>query len=305
MDGMDVAAPDSVGLSAERLGRIGPWMRRWVDSGRLPSLSVTVLRRGRVAYQACYGQADLERSRAMAPDTVVRIYSMTKPLASVALMMLYEEGLFQLDDPISAVLPAFKQTRVWDGEGRDTVPMQRGITYQDLLTHTSGLTYGFMQATPVDAMYRDDGVDFQTADATLAEVVERAAGMPLLAQPGADWNYSIATDVVGHLVAVLSGQGFGAFLQDRVLGPLGMVDTDFHVPADKQRPLCRQLRPRGGRAGAGGRSRHQPLRPAARHRVRRRRAGVHRRRLHAVLPLDAERRHAGRRAAARAARRWS
>ena len=234
MDGMDVAAPDSVGMSAERLGRIGGWMRRWVDSGRLPGLSVTVLRRGRVAYQACYGQADLERGRAMAPDTIVRIYSMTKPLASVALMMLYEEGLFQLDDPISAVLPAFKDVRVWDGEGRDPVPAQRPITYQDLLTHTSGLTYGFMHATPVDAMYRDGGVDFQTADATLAEIVDRAAGMPLLAQPGAAWNYSIATDVVGHLVAVLSGQEFGAFLHDRVLGPLGMADTAFHCPPDHQ-----------------------------------------------------------------------
>ena len=234
MDGMVMAAPDSVGLSAERLARIGPWMRRWVDSGRLPGMSVTVLRHGRVAYQECHGQADRERGTAMAPDTVVRIYSMTKPLASVALMMLYEEGRFQLDDPISAVLPAFARMQVWDGEGRDPVPAERPITYRDLLTHTSGLTYGFMQATPVDAMYRDGGVDFQTADATLGEVVDRAAALPLLAQPGAAWNYSIATDVVGHLVAMLSGQSFGDFLQSRVLAPLGMADTAFHCPPEKQ-----------------------------------------------------------------------
>jgi len=234
MDGMDMTAPENVGLSGERLRRIDGWMRRWVDSGRLPGLSVTVLRRGRVAYQGCYGHADLERGLAMAPDTLVRIYSMTKPLASVALMMLYEEGLFQLDDPISDVLPAFQTMRVWDGKGRDPVPAERGITYRDLLTHTSGLTYGFMQATPVDAMYRDAGVDFQTADRTLAEVVDLAATMPLLAQPGAAWNYSIATDVVGQLVAVLSGRGFGDFLHERVLVPLGMSDTAFYCAPEKQ-----------------------------------------------------------------------
>ncbi len=225
----DVGSPEDVGLSGARLSRIDGWMGRWVDSGRLPGLSVTVLRHGRVAYQGCRGHADLQRGLPMAPDTVVRIYSMTKPLASVALMMLYEEGRFQLDDPISAVLPAFAGMRVWDGEGRDPVPAERGITYRDLLTHTSGLTYGFMNATPVDAMYRDGGVDFQTADKTLAEVVDLAASMPLLAQPGAAWNYSIATDVVGHLVAVLSGQGFGEFLHSRVLEPLSMVDTAFHA----------------------------------------------------------------------------
>jgi len=234
MDGMEMAAADSVGLSDERLRRVDGWMWRWVDGGRLPGVSVTVLRRGRIAYQGCYGHADLARGVPMARDTLVRIYSMTKPLASVALMMLYEEGLFQLDDPISDVLPAFGHMRVWDGEGRDPVPAERGVTYRDLLTHTSGLTYGFMQATAVDAMYRDAGVDFQTADRTLAEVVDLAATMPLLAQPGAAWNYSIATDVVGHLVAVLSGRSFGAFLHDRVLAPLGMADTAFHCPPDKQ-----------------------------------------------------------------------
>ena len=229
MDGSILMTPEHVGLSGTRLARIDDWMRRWIDSGRLAGLSVSVLRHGRLAYQGCCGQADLARGLAMTPDTVVRIYSMTKPLASVALMMLYEDGLFQLDDPISAVLPAFTRMRVYAGEGRDPVPAERPITYRDLLTHTSGLTYGFMQATPVDAMYRDAGVDFQTSAKTLGEVVDLAATMPLLAQPGAAWNYSIATDVVGHLVAVLSGRPFGDFLQDRVIDPLGMVDTGFHA----------------------------------------------------------------------------
>jgi len=208
-------------------------MDRLVDSGKLAGLSVMVSRRGRLAYERHAGLADIARSLPMQPDSIVRIYSMTKPLTSVALLMLYEDGLFQLDDPISDMLPCFKDMHVYAGEGRAPVPAERGITYRDLLTHTSGLTYGFMEATAVDAMYRDSGVDFQTSDGTLAEVVERAATLPLLAQPGTAWNYSIATDVLGHLVAVLSGQDFGRFLHDRVIAPLGMTDTAFQVPPEK------------------------------------------------------------------------
>ena len=225
---------DKAGLDPGRLDRIGAWMRGWIASGRLAGMSALVHRRGQTAYHAYEGLADRERGLPMAADTVVRLYSMTKPLTSVALMMLYEEGLFQLDDPIHAVLPCFADMRVWAGDGRDPVPAERPITYRDLLTHTSGLTYGFMNATAVDAMYRDAGVDFQTAAATLGEVVERAAALPLLAQPGTRWNYSIATDVLGHLVATLSGQPFDAFLSERVLGPLGMGDTGFRVREDQR-----------------------------------------------------------------------
>ncbi len=149
----------------------------------------------------------------MTPDTIVRIYSMTKPLTSVAVMMLYEEGRFQLDDPVSRFLPGFQHMRVAPAgsAARSTPCRPRARSpYRDLLTHTSGLTYGFMQSTLVDALYRDEGIDFQTADCTLGELVERAAAMPLLAQPGAEWNYSIATDVLGHLVAVISGEPFEA-----------------------------------------------------------------------------------------------
>ena len=215
------------GLDPARLDRIQPWMQGWVDSGRIVGMSAMVHRRGERAWFGAAGMADRERGLAMAEDTVVRIYSMTKPLTSVALMMLYEEGRFQLDDPIAAVLPEFGAMRVVDGDG--TAPAARGITYRDLLTHTAGLTYGFHHATPVDAAYRDTGVDFQTADATLAEVVERVATLPLLFQPGTRWNYSVATDVIGHLVAVHSGQDFGAFLAERVLEPLGMHETGFRV----------------------------------------------------------------------------
>jgi len=225
--------PEHAGFSSVRLRKIDGWMNRWIGDGRLAGMSVLVHRRGLLAYEHHAGQADIARGLAMGPDSIIRIYSMTKPLTSATLLMLYEDGLFQLDDPISSVLPSFRDMSVYAGEGRDPVPADRAITYRDLLTHTSGLTYGFMNATAVDAMYRDGGVDFQTSDATLAEVVDRAAAMPLLAQPGTAWNYSIATDVLGHLVAVLSGQPFERFLHDRVIAPLGMTDTAFSVAPDK------------------------------------------------------------------------
>lgn len=228
--------PEDVGMSSERLGRIGPWMRNQVASGRLTGLSVAVMRRDKVVWWGCHGQADVARARDVAPDTIFRIYSMTKPLASLALMMLYEEGKFQLDDPISRYLPAFERSSVFAGGGYGSVqivPAERGINFRDLLTHTSGLTYGFMQATPVDALYRAKGIDYQTGEGTLAEITDRAAAQPLLAHPGTRWNYSISTDVVGRLVEVISGQPFDRFLTDRILAPLGMRETAFHVTADK------------------------------------------------------------------------
>ncbi len=231
-----VVRPEQAGLSSSRLARIAGWSQRLVDDGKLAGVTTMVARRGHVAHLHSCGLADRAAGAAMAPDTIVRIYSMTKPLTSVAVLMLYEQGLFQLDDPASRFLPAFTHMRVMSGGQRgklETVPAVRGITVRDLLTHTSGLTYGFMQSTLVDELYREQGIDFQTAECTLGELVERAAALPLLAQPGVEWNYSIATDVLGHLVAVVSGEPFGEFLQRRVIEPLGMVDTGFHVPAQK------------------------------------------------------------------------
>ncbi|WP_159348630.1 serine hydrolase domain-containing protein [Roseomonas harenae] len=235
------AEPEAVGLSSRALARVDGWMDRLVEDGRLAGLSVLVSRRGMVAYARCTGLADKARGVAMAPDTILRIYSMTKPLTSVAIMMLYEEGRFQLDDPITRFLPCFRDMRVAVGGNRgriETAPAMRDITFRDLLTHTSGLTYGFMNTTLVDAQYREQEIDFQTAETSLAEVVERAAALPLLAQPGSEWNYSIATDVLGHLVAVISGQPFEDFLRDRVIVPLGMEDTGFDVPAAKHARLA-------------------------------------------------------------------
>ena len=235
---MDITGTSSgqATLASPQLGHIRRWAERLVDSGKLAGLTTMIAHRGKTAYLHSCGQADREAGLAMTPETIVRIYSMTKPLTSVAIMMLYEQGLFQLDDPVSRYLPCFAAMRVASGGQRgkiDTVPAARLITIRDLLTHTSGLTYGFMQSTLVDALYRDEGIDFQTATCTLGELVERAAALPLLSQPGAEWNYSIATDVLGHLVAVIAGESFDDFLLHRIIAPLGMVDTAFHVPEAK------------------------------------------------------------------------
>ena len=241
MDAKVRAAPEDVGLSSRQLGRVSDWGKRLVDDGKLAGVTTAVTRRGKVVHLHSCGMADVAAGRAMSADAILRIYSMSKPLTSVAIMMLYEEGHFQLDDPITRFLPCFANMRVGAGGQRgklDTVPAMRDITFRDLLTHTSGLTYGFMQSTLVDQKYRDEGIEFQSDSSTLGEMVERLADLPLVAQPGAEWNYSVATDVLGHLVAVISGEPFGAFLEQRVLAPLGMADTAFHVPPDKHGRLA-------------------------------------------------------------------
>ncbi len=247
MDTLPLVSPDQVGLSAARLARVGTWMKSWVDAGKLPGMTVVVMRRGHLAYAETYGKADVERNKPMRPDTIARIYSMTKPLTSTAIMMLYEEGRFQLDDPISRFIPGFANPRVYAGGSRgkiDTVPAEREITFRDLLTHTSGLTYGFMESNPVDALYRaKDGVDFQTAQTSLKQVVEKLATFPLIAQPGKAWNYSVSTDVLGYLVEVISGQPFEKFLVEKVIKPLGMTDTDFHVPNEKHERFAANYQP--------------------------------------------------------------
>jgi CubicO group peptidase (beta-lactamase class C family) len=228
--------PGRLGLSGERLEHLSRWGAALVADGKLAGISTLVARHGEVAHLACHGMADLATGTAMAPDTICRIYSMTKPITSVAVMMLHEEARFQLDDPISRFIPEFRDMRVLVGGSRlrqTLEPAQRPITIRDLLIHTAGLTYGFLEASPVDALYRQNGIEFQTSDATLAELVSRVADLPLLSQPGQAWNYSIATDVLGHLVAVVSGIEFGDFLRSRILAPLGMTDTDFLVPESK------------------------------------------------------------------------
>jgi CubicO group peptidase (beta-lactamase class C family) len=228
--------PEQVGLSSERLARIRGWMEKLVADGKLPGVLTVVARRGRAAFAECVGYRDVEAKAPVTEDTIYRIYSMTKAITSTAIMMLYEEGRFQLDDPISRYLPMFKEMRVYAGGGADnydTVPARSEITFKQLLTHTSGLSYGFL-GSPVSPIYQAAKFDFQTEEASLLAMMERLAKLPLLAQPGTEWNYSVSTDVLGALVETISGIGFDQFLRERIFAPLGMADTDFHVHRGKE-----------------------------------------------------------------------
>jgi len=225
--------PAEVGLDAGRLRRIDRHFARYVDDGRLPGWLVAVSRRGRLAHVSWYGSRDLEAGLPVEPGTLWRIFSMTKPVTSVAALMLYEEGAFELSDPVSAFIPAFAGARVFTG-GSDqrqvTVPVTEPVRIWHLLTHTAGLTYGFLRVHPVDALYRAAGFEWAApAGMDLAQACDAWASFPLLFQPGAEWNYSVATDVLGRVVEVASGQRLDEFFRTRILGPLGMTDTAFHV----------------------------------------------------------------------------
>jgi CubicO group peptidase (beta-lactamase class C family) len=223
--------PAEVGLDAERLRRVDRRLARWVDEGQLPGFLVTVARHGRLVHVGRYGHADVEAGRPVTDDTRWRIYSMTKPVTSVAAMSLYEEGAFELNDPISRWLPEFAETRVYAAGSAQkpvTVPQMEPIRVHHLLTHTSGLTYGFHHTHPVDGLYRLQGHEWGTPPgADSAEVTRQIAGMPLLFQPGSEWNYGVSTDVLGRLVEVVAGKPLDEVFAERVFGPLGMTETSF------------------------------------------------------------------------------
>ncbi|UCE85029.1 MAG: beta-lactamase family protein, partial [Deltaproteobacteria bacterium] len=231
--------PEDVGLASERLARIDAHLKsRYLDPGKIAGALTLVFRRGEVAYRSPVGLMDRERGTPMREDTIFRIYSMSKPITSVALMMLYEHGHFQLDDPVHKLIPEWRDLRVYQaGNHPDflTTPCRRPMTIRDLLTHASGLTYGFMQRTNVDAAYRKLGIGTGEGpfEGSVREMVGALAGLPLEFSPGTAWNYSVATDVLGHLVEVLSGERLDAYLRRHVFEPLGMVDTGFHVPSDE------------------------------------------------------------------------
>jgi CubicO group peptidase (beta-lactamase class C family) len=223
--------PAEAGLDSERLKRIDAHFARYVDDGRLAGWLLTIGRHGRLAHVARSGSGDLEASLPVTDDTVWRIYSMTKPVTSVAAMILYEEGALALTDPVSAFIPSFADVRVYQG-GSDqkqvTVPATEPVRIWHLLTHTAGLTYGFHRVHPVDALYRAAGFEWGTPPGVdLARACDIWAGLPLLFQPGAEWNYSVATDVLGRVVEVASGQRLDEFFADRIFRPLGMTDTAF------------------------------------------------------------------------------
>src|SRR5215472_7066036 len=259
--------PAEVGLDPGRLRRIDRHFARYVEDGRLPGWLVTVSRRGLLAHVSWHGSRDLEAGLPVEPDTLWRIYSMTKPVTSVAAMMLYEEGAFELTDPVSSFIPSFAGVRVYAG-GSDlrhiTVPATEPVRIWHLLTHTSGLTYGFHRVHPVDALYRAAGFEWTTpASADLSRVCDIWAGLPLLFQPGAEWNYSAATDVLGRVVEVASGQSLDEFFATRIFGPLGMTDTAFYT-SDTARLAALYTPAKNGRAArmdALGKGAHK--RPAA------------------------------------------
>lgn len=223
--------PAEVGLDAARLQRLDRRLARWVDDGQLPGFLVTVARRGHLVHVGTHGLRDVEKGLPVTDDTRWRIFSMTKPVTSVAAMMLYEEGAFELSDPISKWLPEFADTRVYVAGSAlkpVTAPLMEPIRVWHLLSHTSGLTYGFHHAHPVDAMYRAAGHEWGTPPgADSAEVCRQWASMPLVFQPGSEWNYGVSTDVLGRLVEVLSGQSLDEFFTQRIFTPLGMTDTSF------------------------------------------------------------------------------
>jgi CubicO group peptidase (beta-lactamase class C family) len=259
------AEPGEVGFDADRLGRIDSHFRRYVDDGRLPGWTIAVARRGRVAHLAHYGLADLEADRAVADDTVWRIYSMTKPITSVAAMMLYERGALELTDPVSRYIPAFADLRVYragSAANPGTVPASEPMRVWHLLSHTSGLTYGFHHAHPVDEMYRAKGFEFGAPRGMdLETACDAFAQFPLVFDPGTEWNYSVATDVLGRVVEVASGKKLDAFLAEEILGPLDMTDTAFSVGgADLDRLAALYVR-----NPAGGLRRYDTMGAAATH----------------------------------------
>ena len=238
------ARPEQVGLSTERLGQLGQVLRQEIAKGKIPGAVALVARKGRIAYHEAFGARDPATRAPMTRDAIFRIYSMTKPVTSVAIMMLQEEGRLVLNDPVSKFLPQLTKLQVAvekkDASGQPTlelVPAQREITIHDLLRHTSGFTYGGRTTNlTVKEAYAREGVDAR--DLTNAELVDRLAKVPLAHQPGTAWEYSRSVDVLGRVVEVISGKSLGGFFADRILRPLGMKDSGFSVPQAQQGRLA-------------------------------------------------------------------
>ena len=241
----------SAGFSKERLSRIESHLtRKYIEPGRLPGCQLLVARKGETIHHSVLGLADVERGTKLAEDAVYRIYSMTKPVACVALMTLVEEGLIALDDPVAKHIPAWKDLAVYSaGLGPYlTTPAARPMQVVDLLRHTSGLTYGFQSRTNVDAAYRKLKVEEMHGDHDLDAFIEMLAKLPLEFSPGEAWNYSVSTDVVGYLVQKVAGKPLSQVLQERIFDPLRMTDTGFFVREDQRARFaaCYNTTPEGG-----------------------------------------------------------
>lgn len=230
-------SPESVGMNSAQLQCVSDHLRtRYIEPGKIPGCSTLVARRGQVCFVDVQGQRDVERATPMTQDSIVRIYSMTKPVTSIALMTLHEKGLFSLDDPVHRFIPQWRDLQVWQAGSYPlfaTRPAARAMTVRDLFMHTSGLTYDFMRASNIDYAYRKAQVGLPRTGYTTAQMIDELAGLPLEFSPGERWNYSLATDVLGYLIEVISGQSLPDFLHSTVFAPLGMHDTAFDVGPDK------------------------------------------------------------------------
>ena len=228
-EGLPRAVPEDVGMSTSRLGRIAPVMQGYVDNGKIPGALTMIAREGRLVHFEKFGTQDVATAKSIEFDTIFRIYSMTKPITSIAVMMLYEEGHFQLGTPVSEFIPAFKDMQVYTEGGADIVDAETKMTIKHLLTHASGLIYGGDGEHPINQQYRD--ANYYRGD--LAYMAQELGKIPLFCHPGSAWNYGMSTDVLGYLVEVVSGMPFAEFLKTRIFNPLGMHDTAFSVPDEK------------------------------------------------------------------------
>jgi CubicO group peptidase (beta-lactamase class C family) len=231
---LPAAKPESVGLSAERLARLPDGMKSLVDQGRLAGVVTMVARHGKLVEFEATGKRNIAAGLPMEKDSIFRIYSMTKPITGVAMMMLFEEGKWQLNDPVAQYIPEFANLKVYGTDANGNVVLKEQthpVTMRELMSHTGGFTYGFFSKTPVDKLQLD--ADVLNLDNSLEEMIHRVAKLPLNAQPGSEWHYSISVDIQGYIVQKLSGMPFDEFLQKRIFKPLNMVDTAFYVPADK------------------------------------------------------------------------
>ena len=231
---LPAAKPEDVGLSAEKLARVGPAVQTLVDEQKVAGAITIVARRGKVVYFEPVGKRDIDSGEPMERDTILRFYSMSKPITSVGVMMLVDDGKIKLDDPIAKYLPEFKGVRTFvraNGDGFETESPKREPTVRDLLRHTGGLTYGIFGNTPVDEAYRKAGILAPTD--TLSDLTKKLGGLPLQYQPGTSWIYSVSTDVLGRIVEVASGKSLDEFFAERIFQPLDMKDTGFFVPPDK------------------------------------------------------------------------
>lgn len=247
---MESVTPEEVGLSTARLERLHSAMQGFVDRSELAGVLTMIVRRGKIAHFEPFGLMDIEAGKSMEFDTIFRIFSMTKLITSVAVLMLYEEGHFQLNDPVSRFIPEFKDVKVFanaKGEDIELVGLEREMTVRNLLTHTSGLTNCPFAELPnestVEKLYQE--ADLLNPDLILRQMVHRLVRQPLLHQPDTVWQYGVSTDVLGYLVEVVSGLPFDRFLQERILDPLGMVDTGFYLPEEKLGRLAAIYEPSG------------------------------------------------------------